>query len=371
MAEQQPLTYAASGVDYDALDRFKRACQRTGRTTLPALQLHDMTEPPGIRGESAYLLETEDSFISHVEEGLGTKNIVADAMYAASGQRAYHAIGIDTVATIVNDMITSGALPVAVAMHAAVGDAEWFGIGHRGEDLADGFAEGCRQSGAVWGGGETPVLKGIVNPGAAVLAGSAIGFIKPKSRRITGAIRPGDAIIMLASTGIHANGITLCRMLADDLSAGYLTKLEDGTTFGQALLAPTAIYVPFVRACQISSIDLHYAVHITGHGWRKLMRLEEPFVYRIDQVPALTPLFAFFIQSGRMTPLEAYGTFNMGAGFAVYVDPADAPRCVELARQSGLTAWHAGTVEKQGQRKAVEIPSLGLTFEGDSLQVRG
>ena len=86
---------------------------------------------------------------------------------------------------------------------------------------------------------------------------------------------------MLASHGIHANGVTLCRRLAGNLPQGYLTPLADGTSFGAALLEPSAIYVPFLRNCQEAGLRPHYAVHVTGHGWRKLMRLREPFVYRV------------------------------------------------------------------------------------------
>src|SRR5277367_1811279 len=138
------LTYQGSGVDYGPLDEFKRACQRAAASTSPALKQHGLTEPAAIRGESAYLIESPDEFLAHVEEGLGTKNLVADAMLELTGKSYYANIGIDTVATIVNDLATTGALPISVAMHAAVGDAAWFAPGGRGEDLARGFAAGCR-----------------------------------------------------------------------------------------------------------------------------------------------------------------------------------------------------------------------------------
>src|SRR5687767_6680206 len=207
------LHYEQAGVNYDRLDAFKRACQRAAAATTGALAAHGMSEPAAIRGESAYLIETPHEYLAHVEEGLGTKNLIADAMFKLTGRSFYRQIGIDTVATIVNDLATTGALPVSVAMHAAVGDSEWFGRAGRAEELAAGFAEGCRQAGAVWGGGETPTLRGIVDPETIVLAGSAIGRIRPKSSRITGAVRDGDAIILLASSGVQTNGLTLCRAL--------------------------------------------------------------------------------------------------------------------------------------------------------------
>jgi phosphoribosylformylglycinamidine cyclo-ligase len=323
-----------------------------------------------VRGESAYLLETPDAYLAHVEEGLGTKNLVADAILKLTGRSFYRNIGIDTVATMVNDLITCGALPISVAMHAAVGDAAWFEAPGRAAELADGFAEGCRLSDAVWGGGETPALQGIVNPETIVLAGSAVGRIAPKSHRITGNVRDGDTIVLLASSGVQTNGLSLCRALADRLPQGYLTTIGDGRAYGEALLDASVIYVKFIAACQAAGLPLHYAAHITGHGWRKLMRLDEPFVYQLTELRPPPPVFQFIMDSGPVEPREAYATFNMGAGFAAYVSPTDAERCVQLARSTGYDAWIAGRVRKQGTRKAVEIVPLGITFEGDTLQVR-
>ncbi len=159
--------------------------------------------------------------------------------------------------------------------------------------LAEGFAEGCRLSGAAWSGGETQALPGMISAGTVVLGGSAFGRISPKSLRIRGEIAEGDAIIFLASSGVQTNGLSLCRMLADRLPQGYLTPIGDGRAYGEALLDPSVIYVRYVAACQAAGLSLHYAVHMTGHGWRKLMRLDAPFVYRIETVPTPPPIFDF------------------------------------------------------------------------------
>jgi phosphoribosylformylglycinamidine cyclo-ligase len=365
------LSYESSGVNYDQLDAFKRACQQAAATTVGSLRLHEgLSEPPAIRGESAYLIETPDSYLAHVEEGLGTKNIIADEMIRLTGRSFYANIGIDTVATIVNDLITVGALPISVAMHAAVGDSAWFARGTAAEDLAAGFAEGCRQARAVWGGGETPTLQGIVSRETIALAGSAMGRVVPKSNRITGNVKDGDAIVMLASRGVQTNGLTLCRKIAGQLAEGYLTKIGDGRTYGEALLDASVIYVDFVADCQRRNVPLHYAAHITGHGWRKIMRLGEPFVYELTEICKPPAIFDFIMRAGPVDVREAYATFNMGAGFAAYVDGGDAERCVEIAKAAGHTAWIAGRVLKQGSRKAVEIKPLGLRFDEESLKLR-
>jgi phosphoribosylformylglycinamidine cyclo-ligase len=371
----QPLDYHSSGVNYDVLDEFKRNCQRSAATTTGLLAQHGMTEPAGIRGESAYLLETPDEYLAHVEEGLGTKNLVADALLKLTGECHYHAIGVDTVASIVNDLITVGALPISIAMHAAVGNASWFENTARARDLAEGFAEGCRQSGAVWGGGETPALKNLVCDDTIVLAGSALGRIKPKELRIGGKLEAGDAMVFLASSGIHANGLTLCRDLAARLPQGYLTPVTESQNFAQALLAPTRIYVPFVQACQEAGIKLKYAVNLTGHGWRKLMRLDEPWVYRCTRLGPQLPVFDFIQQQAGLDARGMYGTFNMGLGFAVYCSMIEALNCLEIARQVNMPAWIGGVIERGTDRdgkarRAVEIEPLGIAFEGDTLQIR-
>ena len=366
------LSYESSGVRYDQLDAFKRACQKAARTTAAALPPHGYAEPATTRGESAYLIEAEDHFLAHVEEGLGTKNLVADAVYVATGKCFYREIAIDTVATIVNDLITCGALPISVAMHAAVGDSGWFADPTRTQALVDGFAEGCRTAGAVWGGGETPTLGGVVEPEAIVLAGSAVGKISPKHLRIVGDVREGDVILFFASSGVQTNGLSLCRRLATGLPQEYQTPVGhgDARTFGEALLAPSVIYVAFVRECQRRGVKLNYVAHVTGHGWRKLMRLEEPFVYRLRALAEPPPVFRFLMEAGPIDLHEAYATFNMGIGFAVYVREGDADACLRVARAQGYEAWRAGTVYKEGGRKAVEIEPLGLVYDAATLQLR-
>ncbi len=366
------LSYESSGVRYDQLDAFKRACQQAARTTAGELAAHGYREPATTRGESAYLIEAEDHFLAHVEEGLGTKNLVADAVYAQTGRCLYREIAIDTVATIVNDLVTCGALPISVAMHAAVGDSGWFSDVKRMQALVGGWAEGCKRAGAVWGGGETPTLKGIVENSAIVLAGSAIGKIAPKSLRITGNVRDGDAIIFLASTGVQTNGLSLCRLIAEELPEGYQTPIGHGDprTYGEALLAASAIYVDFVSQCQQGGVKLNYVAHVTGHGWRKLMRLDEPFVYEITTPREIPALFKFLMKAGPIDAREAYATFNMGVGFAAYVSPSAVDATLTAARVTGHEAWVAGHVKKAGGRKAVVMPSLGLAYEAGTLQVR-
>ena len=120
---------------------------------------------------------------------------------------------------------------------------DWFADERRAQELVKGFAEGCRAAGAVWGGGETPALRGMIEPGTIVLAGSAVGRISPKSLRITGDVEDGDAIVFLASSGVQTNGLTLCRKIAENLPERYATRIDGGATLGEALLELSLIHI--------------------------------------------------------------------------------------------------------------------------------
>jgi len=364
------MTYAGVGVDYEAMDPFKRLAQRAGRETAKNILRLGFSEVEVSRGESAYLVDAGDHYVAHVEEGLGTKNLVADAMYRLTGESYYDRIAQCTVAMIVNDMITLGALPLSVAMHLAVGASSWFGDENRCKDLIDGWKKACHLARCTWGGGETPTLKGIVDPDAAVLSGSAVGVLKPKSHLINSAnIQNGDAIVIIGSSGIHANGLTLAREIAGKLPKGYLTELSDGRLYGEALLDPTTIYVSLIEDCLNEGVDIHYAVNITGHGWRKLMRAAQPFAYLIDHIPVPHPVFSFIQEHGPVHDKEAYANLNMGAGFALYVRESDVRKVLTLAHFLGMSSLRAGTIESSKVKRVIVHP-LRLEYLGSTLGVR-
>lgn len=366
------MTYAGVGVVYEILDDFKTGAQdAASRTSQNICRLNGgkYREFSPSRGESAFLIETPDNFLAHVEEGLGTKNLVADAMYELMGKSYYDQIAQCTAAMIVNDLITVGALPLSVAMHLAGGDSPWFDDKVRVTDLVNGWKNACDLARCVWGGGETPTLKDIIIPGTVVLAGSAIGVVEPKERLVMGKkIKPDDAIVLIGSNGIHANGLTLARKISAKLLEGYLTKLPDGRTYGESLLDPTHIYVGLVEDCFNAGVDIHGAINITGHGWRKLMRANEPFTYRIKELPRQLPIFDFIQKHGPVDNLEAYGNLNMGAGFALYVPQDEAPVVLRVARRLGFEAHVAGQIE-EGPKQVI-IEPVDLVFEGDTLAVR-
>lgn len=363
------ITYSSTGVKYDSVDPIKKLAQQKAKETSQNLDKFNMQEVSESRGESAFVWEEENCYKAFVIEGLGTKNLVADEVRKIDGKTHYDTIAQDTVAMIVNDLIVVGARPMVINAYFATGSSEWFEDELRIKDLVDGWANACQLSGAVWGGGETPPLKDIINPETIDLSGSAVGIISPKARLTLGSkIQSGDSIILVESNGIHANGLTLIRKIASQLPEGYSSKLSDGTFFGETLLKPTHIYVKLVNDLFEAGIDIHYMINITGHGWRKLMRANRTLSYIINEIPPVTPLFEFIQQASNNSDEEMYATFNMGAGFAIIVPPSEADKAQAIISKHNLKSWNAGMVE-EGPKQVVIKPK-NIVFKSETLDLR-
>lgn len=366
---EEPITYASTGVVYGAMDPLKRMAQMMARTTSGNLKRLGMSEVEASRGESAYVWEEQDCHRALVIEGLGTKNLVADEVRKFTGRTHYDDLAQDTVAMSVNDLITVGADPQVVNAYFAVGSSDWFKDEQRASDLVGGWARACNLSGAVWGGGETPTLRGIIEPDTIDLSGSAVGIIKPKGRLTLGhKLNPGDAILLVESSGIHANGLTLARVVAGNLEHGYETLLSNGITYGEALLSPTHIYAGLVRELFEQGVDIHYMVNITGHGWRKLMRAVRDLTYVVDNIFDPQPEFSLIQEQSRNDDREMYGNFNMGAGFTVFLPESDLLKAQAIAGRHSLRTLNAGYVDK-GDRQVIIRPK-NLVYQGKTLDVR-
>lgn len=371
-AARVPLTYEAAGVDYAAIDPLKVAAQRAAMSTATHLDGHGYSEVHASRGESAYVVDVGPFYLASIVECLGSKALVADAMRELTGRTWYDRIAQDTIAMAVNDLITVGATPLVVQAYWGAGGSRWFNDRERSLALVEGWRRACDTCKVAWGGGETPALAGIVEAGRIDLAAACTGVVSPKDRLSLGdRLAPGDAIVLLASSGIHANGLSLARELAAGLPQGYLTPLPQSAVpvaYGEALLEPTVLYSPVTEALAAAGIRPHYAANVTGHGWRKLMRHPATLTYRFHTVPPVPPVLAFIQQACALDDREAWGTFNMGAGFALYVAPQDAEATAAVARKAGVDAWVAGIVEA-GPRRVVVEP-LGVTYEADELDLR-
>lgn len=363
------LSYEQSGVNYDLIDPLKIAAQRAAAATGAHLAGHGFSEVPASRGESAYVVDVGPFYLASIVECLGTKTLVADEMYKLTGKSYYDSIAQDTIAMAINDLITVGATPLVVQAYWAAGGSEWFGDKLRAQSLVEGWKKACDICQVAWGGGETPALAGIVESDRIDLAASCTGLINPKERLSVGdKLGPGDAIVLLASSGIHANGLSLARKLVERLPQGYLTPVQAGLSYGEALLAPTTLYSPVTEALYKAGVTPHYCANITGHGWRKLLRHPGQFTYRIHTVPPVTPVLKFMQEHARQDDREAYSTLNMGAGFAIFVKAEDAARTVEVAKAQGIDAWVAGQIEAGAKQLLIE--PLNIRFGDDDLQLR-
>jgi phosphoribosylformylglycinamidine cyclo-ligase len=368
-AATDALSYSQAGVQYDLIDPLKVAAQRAAAATASHLAGHGYTEVEASRGESAYVVDLGPFYLASIVECLGTKTLVADEMQRLTGQPYFAGIAQDTIAMAVNDLITVGATPLVVQAYWAAGGSDWFADAARAQSLVAGWKAACDQCKVAWGGGETPALAGIVEAGRVDLAAACTGLVQPRERLSLGEdLAAGDAIVLLASSGIHANGLSLARKLADRLPQGYLTEIAPGLRYGDALLAPTTLYSPVTEALWAAGVRVHYAANITGHGWRKLLRHPKSLSYAVHTLPPVPPVLAYIQKQARMDDREAYSTLNMGAGFALFVPAAQAHRCVEVAQSVGVGAWVAGKVS--AGPKQLEIAPLGLRFDAEDLALR-
>ena len=363
------LTYERAGVNYDQVDPIKLLAQQSAKATATQLAQHGLSEIAASRGESAYVLDVGPFYLASIVECLGTKVLVADAIYRETGKNFYAAIAQDTIAMAVNDLITVGATPLIVQAYWAAGGSDWFADKERAAELIKGWQAACVICGVSWGGGETPALAGVVESGTIDLGASCTGIVKPKSRLSLGDnLKAGDAIVIVASSGIHANGVSLARKLAERLPNGYQSDIGNGELFGEALLAPTTLYAPVTEALAKADVDINYCVNITGHGWRKLLRHTSVLTYRIHTLPPVPPVLAFMQAEAKLDNAEAYGTLNMGAGFAFFVSAAQADQTVAIARECGIEAWVVGAVETGP--KQVIIEPIGVTYGAKDLKLR-
>jgi phosphoribosylformylglycinamidine cyclo-ligase len=365
--------YRSAGVDYATLDEGKRDALTAALATSDLLA----RRPGGraidaSRGEPAFVFELAGQRLAFVVEGLGTKSIIARQVLEQLGENRFADVAYDAVAAIVNDLCCVGAAPLVVNAYFATGGSDWYRQADRHAALLDGWQRACIDAGATWGGGESPSLAGLVAEGEIELAGSAIGVIPQGREPILGAeLTVGDEIVIVASSGLHANGASLARHLVAGLDEGYATALpgDDGRTFGQALLDPTVLYAPLVEALLGDPIGagVHYLSHITGHGLLKLMRPDRELSYRITALPPVPPVLAFMAQQAEMSPPAAYSTLNMGCGFAVYCAAGSGVRVIELAAGLGLEAVLAGTVQ-DGPRRVV-IEPLDIVYDTGALDL--
>lgn len=359
------ISYKKSGVDYKVLDKIKIEAQKSALKTSRNLKTHSFSEVKNSRGESAYVFQKDNNYFATVIEGLGTKNLIADDLMS-SKKSYYEIIGWDTVATIVNDLATVGAIPISINAYWAVGDSNWFSNEKRSIDLIKGWMDACNFAKVSWGGGETPTLKGIIEKNACDLGGSAFGIIGKKPILDT-SLSEKDRIVLIKSSGVNANGITLVREIAKRLPNGYKTKIEK-KNFGELLLTKTNIYSGLVDDLLKNNVEVHYIVNITGHGLRKIMRSKRDFTYVLEKLFPKEKLFSFMQEKTKLSDRQAYATWNMGQDYALFVPEKHVEKALKIIKENKFVGLNAGFVKK-GARKII-VKSLGFSYTSNELNLK-
>ncbi len=362
------LTYSQVGDDYSTKDPIKKLAQTAAAQTGINLQ-NGFEEVKESRGESAFVWKQGDTLMASVVEGLGTKTLVADEVRKITGKTYYDVAANDTVAYIINDLISVGARPLVIHAYWAIEDNSWLDDKQRMEDLITGWRNACDLSGATWGGGETATDKGVIEKGTIDLAGSAVGIIGAEKRFIKSSkLKAGDRILLIKSNGINASGISLARAIAKRLPQGYGTKLSDGTIFGEAILTKCNIYAKLIQELLDNNIDIHYVSFISGHGLRKIMRARENFRYIVEKLFPPQAVFKFIQNEAGLENKEIYDTYNMGQDYAVFLPAGDVKRALEIIKQNEFEGLDAGYIE-EGERQVIIKPN-NITFAGGTLNLR-
>jgi len=281
----------------------------------------------------------EDPVLLSGTDGVGTKLKLAFLM------DKHDTIGIDCVAMCVNDVACAGGEPLFFLDYIACGR----NIPEKIATIVKGVAEGCKQSDAALVGGETAEHPGLMPEDEYDLAGFAVGVVERKDL-ITGEnIKPGDVLVGIASSGVHSNGFSLVRKVFDMTKESLDTYYDElGKTLGEALLAPTRIYVKAMKSVKNAGVKVKGCSHITGGGFYENIPRMLPdgicAVVKKDsyEVPAI---FRLMQKKGNIADEMMYNTYNMGLGMVLALDPPDVDKTLEALKAAGETAYVVGTCE--------------------------
>lgn len=272
-------------------------------------------------------------------DGVGTKLKLAFLL------DKHDTVGIDCVAMCVNDIACAGGEPLFFLDYIACGK----NYPEKIATIVKGVADGCKQAGAALIGGETAEMPGFYPEDEYDLAGFAVGIVDEK-KLITGEqLKAGDILIGMASSGVHSNGFSLVRKVFEMTKESLETYYEElGTTLGEALIAPTKIYVKALKAVKNAGVEIKACSHITGGGFYENIPRMLPdgvrAVVRKDsyEVPAIFRLLA---QKGNIEEQMMYNTYNMGIGMVLAVDPSEAEAAMAAVREAGETPYVIGEVQ--------------------------
>src|SRR5438046_1737285 len=338
--------YRQSGVDTTEADAGLNRIIARVQKTWPRAGLGRLVLPIGY---FANVIEVDGFGLALCTDGVGSKTIIADMM------GKYDTIGIDCVAMNVNDMICVGATPLSLVDYIAVAETNAAML----DAVAAGLCKGAELAGISISGGETAQLKDVVKHFD--LVGMAVGRV-PLDKVIDGrAVREGDVVIAVKSSGIHSNGLSLARkaFFADHGLAIDHKFDELAVTLGEELLRPTDIYVPEAMEILANESGVTALINTTSDGLLNLNRVHPPAGYELDHRLEPTPLSPLIQRHAKVEPSEMYEVFNMGIGFCYVVEQASAARVLEILEAHGRVAQVIGTAVADAQ-KIVRLPAHSL-----------
>ena len=330
-----PVTYEQAGVSveagYEAVRRMKAYAEATfNQNVLQSL------------GSFGGMYALGEQVLVSGTDGVGTK------LKAAFAQEKHDTVGIDCVAMCANDVVCHGAKPLFFLDYIATGKL----VPETAASIVKGVADGCLQAGCALIGGETAEMPGFYPVGEYDLAGFCVGIVDKAKLIDNSWVRAGDAILALASSGVHSNGFSLVRKLIPmekETLGEYNAEL--GNTLGEALLTPTNIYVKPILSL-IEAVEVHSIAHITGGGFIENIPRSIPkgLTAKIEKSAVrVLPVFRLLQRLGELDEAHMFNTFNMGVGMTVTLPQADVERAIAHLAANGVEAYGIGTVVSGGE----------------------
>jgi len=331
------MDYKKAGVDieagYKSVELMKEHIQKTMRPEV-------LTNIGGFSGAfsmSAFKDMEKPTLVSGTD-GVGTKLKLAFVM------DKHDTVGIDCVAMCVNDIACAGGEPLFFLDYIACGK----NVPEKIADIVKGVALGCEQSNAALIGGETAEMPGFYPEDEYDLAGFAVGVVDEKDLITGKELKAGDVLIGIASSGVHSNGFSLVRKVFEMTKESLDTYYDElGTTLGEALLAPTKIYVKALRMIKDASVRIKACSHITGGGFYenipRMLQDGAKAVIKKDSYPVL-PIFELLAKQGNIAEQMMYNTYNMGLGMIVVVEPEAVAATMAAIKAAGETPYQVGEI---------------------------
>lgn len=332
------MDYKKAGVDieagYKSVELMKEHIQKTMRPEV-------LTNIGGFSGAfsmSAFKDMEKPTLVSGTD-GVGTKLKLAFIM------DKHDTVGIDCVAMCVNDIACAGGEPLFFLDYIACGK----NVPEKIATIVSGVAQGCEQSSAALIGGETAEMPGFYPEDEYDLAGFAVGVVDEKDLITGKELAEGDVLIGMASSGVHSNGFSLVRKVFEMTKESLDTYYDElGKTLGEALIAPTKIYVKALRSIKESGVKVKACSHITGGGFYenipRMLKEGTRAVVEKDSYP-IPPIFSLLAKTGEIDEQMMYNTYNMGLGMIVAVDPADVDKTMEAIKAAGEEPYVVGKIE--------------------------